>query len=391
MEHYEGKVKHVIERQHKIGWGGRDKRDTMVSERKFDAQGRITQERYRTRMHINRITYTYNRKGLCTERREYDAERMLFFRYRFKYDRWGNQIEEQSIAPDGTLTSLSRSTYNEQGHEVEKRLRRGESADHIKYTYDNRGNVIEEEKKTNGAFSVRRLYRYDDHNNKIEDTQFEQDGSVTTQRFEYKYDSNGLLLEEQIFNRENQPTTRYAFHYDPDGRCIQRSQYDNQGNFNSSFITYNNGQKTEERWMNSSEKQCGRIHFQYNENGEMIKESIYHGSMESAFQEVELHDNSLTHHLQYICSNEILVFQYTYTYANNGILSERLEEHFSPDGTPCHRSLQKFAPNGSLIEESQNGNMERYEYDHMGNWTKKSIFINNELVSVIEREFDYWE
>ena len=392
MEHYEGKVKHVIERQHKIGWGGRDKRDLMVSERKFDAQGHITEERYRTRMHINRITYTYNRKGLCTERREYDAERMIFFRYRFKYDRWGNQIEEQSIGPDGTLTSLSRSTYNEQGHEVEKRLRRGESADHIKYIYDSRGNIIEEEKKTNGTFSIRRLYRYDEHNNKVEDTQFEQDGSVSTQRFEYKYDANGLLLEEQIFNRDNQPTTRYTFQYNTHGKCIQRTQYDNQGNFNSSFITYNNnGDKTDARWMNSKEKQCGRIEFQYDTEGRMVKESIYHGSMESEFQDVVLNSNSLTHRLQYVCRNEILVFQYTYTYAPDGSQSERLEEHFSSDGIPCHRSLQKFAPNGALLEESQNRNTERYEYDTTGNWTKKSIFINNELDSVIEREFDYWE
>lgn len=390
-EHFNGKVRLVVESQHEVASGWRTKKANVLSERNYDTEGRLIEERFRRRRHINRITYDYNRNGHCVERREYDADRVQFFRYKFKYDRWGNQIEEQSFALDGSLASTSTSKFTSEGQETEKRLRRGESSEQIRYKYDPQGNLLEEEKLNNGKFERRRIYQYDDHGNKIEETFFNQEGEIVSQQISYKYDEQGRITEQRVSERSSGTYRRYTFLYDAEGRLLRRNQFDDTGNFSGANIYYDRqGRKEEERWYNSESHSSGRTVFTYDAFGNIIEESIYQGSFEAREQELSVVKGAVTQRLEYHSINEFLRFQSKHTFDENGIKLTTTETQFDSNGQTTQFRHRIFTPEGQILEEVIDNNTTKYIYDEQCNWITRETYKDNILTEVVTREISYY-
>lgn len=392
MEQFKGKVKSVTETHRDVARGVREKKASLVSERNFDSEGRLLEERYRRKKHINRITYTYNRQGNCVERCEFDFDKVRFFRYKYKYDKWGNQIEEQCFDPDGSLKHATTSKYNAEGNEVEKRFRKGETTETARYKYNEQNQIVEEYLSVNGKFDLRRSYRFDDHGNKIEETAFSQDGALDSSFNQYKYDERGNIIEEVVMNADHEILIRYTFAYDNHNRRIQRNQYDADGNFSGSTLSYNErGQLTKDRWYNSATKSCGHTDFVFDSEGRILEETMYHGTLNASNQEVVVDDGVVVQQVRYSFTNKITDYQHLHIYDADGNKRECHQRHFDQEGKIILYKHQIFSQDGNLIEERNEGATIRFSYDENGNWIRKEILENGKLMNVTERSIEYWD
>lgn len=392
MEQFKGKVKSVTETHRGVARGVREKKASLVSERNFDSEGRLLEERYRRKKHINRITYTYNRNGNCVERCEFDFDKVRFFRYKYKYDRWGHQIEEQCFDPDGSLKHATSSKYNAEGNEVEKRFRKGESTEAARYKYNDRNQIVEEYLSVNGRFDLRRSYRFDEHGNKTEETVFGQDGTLDSAFNQYKYDERGNIIEEVVMNTDHETLMRYTFAYDNQNRRIQRNQYDSDGNFSGSTLTYNErGQLTKERWYNSATKSCGHTDFVFDEEGRLLEETMYHGILTASNQEVVMENGVVVQQVRYTFTKKTTDYQHQHIYDASGIERECHQRHFDNEGNIIIHKHLIFSESGNLIEERNGGETILFYYDETGNWVRKESFENGKLMNVTERAFEYWD
>lgn len=392
MERFKGNVHIVTESRREVARGKREKKVSMLTERYFDIEGRVVEERYRKRKHINRITYSYNKRGNCVERCEYDYEHVLFFRYRYKYDRWGNQVEEQCFNPNGTLSHSRTSKYNAAGKELEKRFRKGERADLMSYNYDEHGNIVEECRQVNGKIEVRYSYQYDERGNKIKETIFDPEGNNNSQILTYRYDSRGNIVEEDMFDSAGKLLMRYTFAYDDSNRRIQRCQYDADGNFSGSDTHYDpNGNKACERWYDSNNKRCGHTDYRYNAQGLLIEETMHHGILVPSQQELSLDGEEIIQHTRFSFKDTAIDYRYTHSYNDNGTRAESKEIHYDSDDNEIQYNLKKFNLQGNLIEESQDKTQDLYTYDSIGNWIRKERSIGGKIAEILERQIEYYQ
>ena len=392
METFKGKVRFISETQ-TVTLRNRN-RDKVIKavEMNFDPEGHLVEERYRKRKHINRIAYTYNKKGYCIERREYDFDRVLFFRYKFKYDKWGNRTEEQCFNPDGTLSESRSSRFNKHGNELEKRIRRGETLDKLGFKYDDQGRVVEEIRYENGKFVQRNNYCYDAHGSKTEETYLMPDGQVLRQSYSYSYNAQDQITEEVVMDQNGCEIGRYSFSYDNEGRRTQRCYYDPNGHFNGSNITRNNqGLPTEEVWFSSKDGSCGRTLCTYDEAGNKTSEAVFHGTLKSKTQQVLLSDGTLTCQVAYAYDTPVCDYRFEFQHNANGTLRRREERHFNVDGKETIFIRQEYDADGNLTEEIQDSSRNCYRYDAQGNWTRKEHYENNALTDTTVRTIEYYD
>lgn len=391
MESFKGKVRQVTETIHHTAQRGRERKASMVSERFFNHDGNITEERYRKRKHINRITYLYNKKGKCVEMNEYDCDHVLFFRYRFKYDRWGHQIEEQRYTPKGGVDQTQSRRYDEKGQEVEHRMRKGERAEGIEYQYDEAGHIIEEKHLRNGEVTSCYTYQYDDKENLILDQQQHKDGTLLVSRYQYRYDSQDRIIDELVMNADNKVENHYTFAYDDFGNRTQNCQYLPDGTFLGRHITFdNNNHKLQERWFNSDEGTCGYNTFTYNDHGQLSEEASYSGRLAIEHHTINMGDNELVHQTHYTCDQRRITYQLIHSYNDEGHETEQHEQHFDREGNVTIDTRKYYNHEGLLIEEVQNNMRDVYQYDTHGNWTRKEHYCDGELELVNERHIEYF-
>ncbi|MDY5970035.1 MAG: hypothetical protein SPJ13_08510 [Bacteroidales bacterium] len=394
METFKGNVKRVAESVVTPRRVARDKRKGSVvqrMEKMFDKEGRLVEERYRRRKHINRITYKYNKRGNCVERDEYSLEHKVFVRYKYKYDRWGNQIEEQGYDSQGQLLHTLSHRYNEKGDELEKRMRHGESIDKMEYRFDAGGRLVEERKQKNGRFDLLRTYRYDEKGNKAEETTMDSNGNRTTQRFAYRYDENGHMLEEQMLDDEGNVTVQYLMQYDDAGRITQRKQLDKDGNFSGSAYLFDKaGNVVENTWFNSTSRSSGRFCYSYDGQGRLTKEELTTGGLKPCWQDLMMGDGTVEHKVRYMPDNERLCYRYRHSYYVEGGQQESWEEHFDENGQVVQRNYRRYDTLGNLLEDTKNEITRIYQYDSVGNWVQRHEMERGETVEIVKRKIEYY-
>ena len=392
MDNFSGKVRQVTETIHKTAPSGRERKASMVSVRLYDRDGHLVEERYRKRKHINRITYHYNKKGHCDEINKYNADHMLFFRYRFKYDRWGHQIEEQHFSTKDGLDQTQSRRYNDKGQEVEHRMRKGESTEDCAYLYDDAGNVVEERHLLNGNTVSCFTYQYDEQNNLILDQQQYQDGTQVVKHYQYQYDTEGRIVDEQVLNTLNEMENHYSFRYDERGNRTQICEYKPDGDFVGRHITYDqDNRKQEVRWFNSAEGTCGCDTFTYNAQGLLLEESSLSGILTMQQQSVDMGGKELIHQSCYVCSQRHTTYQRFHTYDADGHETSQHELFYDNQGNITTDNRKRFGSNGLLVEEIHNQLRDVYQYDSHGNWTRKEHYEGDTLMVVNERHIEYYE
>lgn len=408
MEALKGKIRHIAESTSLVKQGPLRRAKGKVClrmEKNFDPQGNLLEERFRSHKHINRITYQYNTDGLCTERREFSFDHVLFFRYKFKYDRWGHQIEALCFNPDGTLSHSQSSKYNQRGEEVEKRIRRGESIQHVKYVYDCHGNICEEYTTLNGRFEAQRRYNYDSHGNKTMDQFRNSEMEETNSHWSYEYNEQGKIVGQQLMSEDGlRVLSDYHFEYDGQGRRICTTYKDTEGLFSTRRLFYNEqGKLTLERWRSKSqydsERLCGERVFVYDEQNRLLQETVRTGTLTCQQQQMEETDEGVRIVTQYTGKADKLNYSITHHYGSGETPASTHSEHYDDQGILVQESTSIYDDQGKLLEERMTEMInqeavrtcDRYEYDEVGNWTIKTTSVDGQTEEIVTRKIEYWE
>ena len=135
-----------------------------------------------------------NLKGSVSfvEQRTYKAEYKfgeiqngsLYYKYTFKYDEKGNEIERNRYNSDGSLRSKYTFKYDEKGNKIEYNSYNSDGSLLSKYTYkyDEKGNEIEYNSyNSDGSIDEETTYKYefDKFDNWIKKVSLEKDNPLT--------------------------------------------------------------------------------------------------------------------------------------------------------------------------------------------------------------------
>lgn len=169
-----------------------------------------------------------------------------------QYDKEGKKVEEQFYKPNGKPDVKHTHKYDGKGDLVRIEA---EWADFVGlftglniYTYDNKGNLIEEETYDSEKF----VYKYDEKGNLVERSQlFDEDKREKTL---YKYDDEGNKIEAYIYNSDEVLQFKSTYMYDKKGNLVEeirdhdsegytleieyKYEYDSYGNWIRKILTY---------------------------------------------------------------------------------------------------------------------------------------------------------
>lgn len=78
--------------------------------------------------------------------------------------------------------------------------------------YDTKGNIIEEIEYKSGKIDKHVIYKYDDNNNKISETELDASGKKT-KIIEYKYNSDNLRIEKAVYDGNKVLKSKKIYQY----------------------------------------------------------------------------------------------------------------------------------------------------------------------------------
>lgn len=195
---------------------------------------------YKSDMSVQAIfDYDYDSNGNLTEMRHSDYMGMLKSKEVFAYDRQGNKVKEVRYDSNGKTISNEAYSYDLKGNKVEEinYNLNGEMARKFTYLYDDNENLKEIiENKLDGEFIViwRCSYKYDNHNNIIEELSFQNE--LPSESHKCKYELNGNVFKESIYYDESgRVSWSQECITDKNGRYIKDAnnstyEYDDKGN-----------------------------------------------------------------------------------------------------------------------------------------------------------------
>jgi hypothetical protein len=163
----------------------------------------------------------------------------LEYKYIYKYDTNGSQIELNGYNSDGSSRGGKyTSKYDAKGNQIEVNgysnipgIIDGRERKTI-YKYDTNGNKIEESwYDPDGSLSLITIFKYDSRGNQIEANCYNSDGSLLISRSTYKYDSRGNKIEDNFCFPYPvcDSGDKYTFKYDSRGNQIEENRYNSDG------------------------------------------------------------------------------------------------------------------------------------------------------------------
>ena len=217
---------------------------------------------------------------------------------------------------------------------------------HTIFTYDENGNMIEENAYVDEGLNSKVKFEYDDDGNQIGFYTYQSDGSLQL-KGTYKYDDDGNKIEFRRYIAEMESEFKKTYEYDDDGNMIVENSFDSEGEINKKRT------------------------YEYDKNGNKIQFILFSsdGSMSSK-------------------SN--------YEYDRNGNRTQEIR--YKADGSLSEKKTYKYDDNGNLIEENsihssgeiyENWSYE-YDYDKKGNWVKRIDFSNGVPKFLLLREYEYF-
>lgn len=312
------------------------------------------------------------------------------------YDEYGNQLEHDKYYVNGKLFSQLVHRYYPDGdvQEIIDSTTRPAYRRIWKYTYkyDNSGNMLDSTECYYDDNAPMKLYSksrsiYGPDGKLLETYIFSGDTNIPTGLNLYRYNDKGQLVEIGESHIENGklkdlvPTQKTDFWYDKRGRVIDKATYSFQGGliqdikktFDSTgyrIETYSymgpkmlTGSVVKSFFKATNTLQEDR----YNADGELTEYTISH--LDSAGHVMDDGTFQINYHNDNNKNDTVMVHHLVKDDHYNVVE----DDHFGNDGKIIsHKSFQ-------------------YNYDDVGNWTKKIIFDNNKPVKIIEREIGYFK
>lgn len=222
-----------------------DPNNTTVVEYECDGPTRIKEIRFRQSKEpaFKKTVYGYDDNGLKTDEAKYFADGTLETLVKYKYDQEGNLIEEilkQHVHPEHFIPKR---------YDVYVTTRRT-------FGYDSlRNKISETHYRPNGSFYARWVFEYDHRKNLIKETRIDNLGRLEHQYF-YKFDDHNRLVEEKkydnsCYKRNNEfcdgvvnsgegifhYLTKTIYEYDRNGNLVRERQLSMGGDSGSRRYT----------------------------------------------------------------------------------------------------------------------------------------------------------
>ena len=161
---------------------------------------------------LGQTKFIYNPKGLLTEgyftsaksigNSKFRAARRDYTQHTYIYDEKGNNIEQNSLNPDGSLLSKSIIKYDDQGKMTEKNDYDGNFnlKSIYNYKYDAKGNKILETQYSEGKFIDSTNWKYDETINIMEENHFYSIPKFNRNyNYRYEFDETGNWITQLRF------------------------------------------------------------------------------------------------------------------------------------------------------------------------------------------------
>lgn len=238
--------------------------------------------------------------------------------------------------------------------------------EHVKFEFDNKGNIIECSSFKNGALDSKEFAVYDDNNKEIE--------------FK-RYNDKGIIAERTISK------------YDLKGRLIEYEGFHDWGYVSKYLYKYTNGLKTQVLYFNRDTLDS-KSNYKYYETGKLkeeIEENVKDGSKNISYYNAA---ENLTERIS-IDSDGIKEILVTNKYdSNNRIVYDGYWNRYFEYNNKGNLIKEEIQYKGEDIEISKKITL--FEYDDKGNWIKSiesNFYDNNPLESakkiITERKITY--
>lgn len=203
-----GKIEILTESVYKVNNG---KKENLFSKNifKFNTAGdRIEVQNFKSNGTLSSVTkYTYDQKNHITTEEQYLPSGAIDSRFACKTDTAGRRIEQTDVTP--FKTPFSKLTY--------------------KFKYDEKGNMTEWNcARTIGNALWLYTYKYDDQDNRTEWVLKTKDGGIMSKHI-YHYDDNKNMVEEEVVNSDGTVKTKFSYQYqlDKKNNWIRQTKFEN--------------------------------------------------------------------------------------------------------------------------------------------------------------------
>ncbi len=202
----------------------------------YDSMLLVRTEYYVDETLERRVVFEYDRNTVLTAERHYTlqgGDTLLFRTLEYTYDDGKLPVRVEARNPDGRRLYRSRSTYDDHGNEIRRRVtgRRGDPEDGIRRLdreagYDSVGLLVNETVSLRMSDRSRseyaKTYRYDEEGNMIEMTEYDEEGNQV-RRKEYVWQQGRNRLQRIITydaddNMVKYLAKRYEIYRTPDRR-----------------------------------------------------------------------------------------------------------------------------------------------------------------------------
>jgi antitoxin component YwqK of YwqJK toxin-antitoxin module len=262
---------------------------------------------------------------------------------------------------EGRRMPLQTVTYDANGNKVEQLEYNpdGSVARKLVYTYDARGRANGYEDHAAGSSAPRRhIYVFDEKGKRIEYRIVQPDGAAG-EKYLYKYDVRGALIEESLHDHKGALISRNVYAYDDRDRQVSQTRYNADGSLSSIIsVSYDAGGKPIVRTRFEGDTLTYRVRYVYDSKGRVLEQETAGSVVESDVPASELHAPG----------------RVVYVYK----------------GKEQPREANAYNPDGSVREKVV------IEYDARGNWIKKTRLIKlngsgkSEPQRVEYRTITYW-
>jgi YD repeat-containing protein len=181
--------------------------------------------------HAFRVLCVFDSKGKLTEELHYKADGTLWRRFVRSYDGQGN-LMEWAVYDTETLSAKSSCKYDNAGKLLGTTCfdAHGNTSGRTVYSYDSRGNRIEEgQYNDKEKLLIKTFWSYDNEGNIIEEDKYNAAGALQ-QKTAFLYDGEGKRANKILFSRNIFDDTLFTVYaYDSRGRNIRSDTYKDNG------------------------------------------------------------------------------------------------------------------------------------------------------------------
>jgi hypothetical protein len=202
------------------------------------------------------VVMKYNESGIKTDGEAYSFDpqtRKLWEVYKYTYNDRGEMIGLKTYDATGNLKETVVCKYNGLGREKEESSYYSDGSFSYKetYTYDNNGNLVEVDQHQSDNDS-KTTYKYDTKNRQIEMDY--SDPKADFGAHVYSYDSNGNLIKQVMRNSANFGVGTLIFTYDDSGYRKEVDTYTNQDTAGEHLLSTDNYKYTFDSFNNWIER-----------------------------------------------------------------------------------------------------------------------------------------